>query len=362
MPRRMKHIMNTIESEIRGFAKNTEGIANQTKMLALNATIEAARAGESGRGFAVVASEVKTLARETTENSESFRHIVMGRIQEGLTVSDTLVDDLEAPRLIDMAQTLVQLIVRNLFERTADVRWWATDSSFWRALSQPSDERAAEANERLGMINRFYTVYLNLILADASGKIIACSNDAFSASQVGSSVAGKSWFKKAMETQSGDGYAVDDIHTDPLHQDKPVAVYATAVREKGTLHGEVLGVLGVMFDWGEQSRSIVQDEPNLSTAEWDRTRVLLLDNNHRVIAASDHKDLYQPYKLDCGTKQKGAYTSTDGSDLIAFAKTFGYEEYDGLGWYGVIVQKLPTTEELMASIQTRDTPQSPPTP
>jgi hypothetical protein len=26
--------------------------------------------------------------------------------------------------------------------------------------------------------------------------------------------------------------------------------------------------------------------------------------------------------------------------VIAFAKTLGYQEYDGLGWYAAIVQKL----------------------
>ncbi len=26
-------------------------------------------------------------------------------------------------------------------------------------------------------------------------------------------------------------------------------------------------------------------------------------------------------------------------EIIAFAKTIGYQEYDGLGWYAVILQK-----------------------
>jgi hypothetical protein len=34
-----------------------------------------------------------------------------------------------------------------------------------------------------------------------------------------------------------------------------------------------------------------------------------------------------------------ATISLTGHELIAFAKTLGYQEYDGLGWYAVIVQK-----------------------
>src|SRR3546814_5530045 len=64
------------------------------------------------------------------------------------------VKDLEGPRLTDMAQTMVQLIVRNLYERTCDCRWWATDDAMWQALQDPSDELFARAGERLTMINR----------------------------------------------------------------------------------------------------------------------------------------------------------------------------------------------------------------
>jgi hypothetical protein len=36
-------------------------------------------------------------------------------------------------------------------------------------------------------------------------------------------------------------------------------------------------------------------------------------------------------------QRKGHYLNAD-HDLIAFAQTHGYQEYDGLGWYAVIVQ------------------------
>jgi hypothetical protein len=105
-----------------------------------------------------------------------------------------------------------------------------------------------------------------------------------------------------------------------------------------------------MFAWGEQSRSIVQDEPNFSRADWDRSRVMLLDSELRVIAASDGEGLYQAFPLNTDGRQKGSYVTRDG-DVVAFAKTFGYEEYDGLGWYGVIVQKRQTDHALLESME-----------
>src|SRR5690606_13462713 len=100
-----------------------------------------------------------------------------------------------------------------------------------------------------------------------------------------------------------------------------------------------VGALGVYFDWDEQARVIVQNEPNLSQEEWQRTRVMLLDTNMRVIAASDNRDLLNRFELRLEGRTKEYYFS-DPKTLVAFAKTLGYQEYDGLGWYCVIVQQV----------------------
>ncbi|MEO2013764.1 MAG: methyl-accepting chemotaxis protein [Fuerstiella sp.] len=339
MPRRMVDIIRNMQGEVSRFARTNENIASQTNLLALNATIEAARAGEAGVGFSVVAKEVKNLAHQAGSNSHTFRETLNGKVKDWLSTTENIVtefDKKEEIRLTDMAQTLVQLIVRNLFERTADVRWWATDESFWRCLSKPSESGVKEAGSRLGMINRFYTVYLNLVLAGADGKVIAVSNDDFKDS-IGADVRGAHWFDAAITTASGDDYVVDDIHSSKLHQDAPVAIYSTAVRDQGALHGETLGVLGVFFDWGPQAKSIVQDEPNLSETEWQSTRVVLLDSNHRIIASSDGQGILSSFALITGNRSTGSYID-DSGNLIVFAKTIGYEEYDGLGWYGVIIR------------------------
>lgn len=349
MPRSMKLIMQRVEEDVQRFAKTNEAIAGQTNLLALNATIEAARAGEAGKGFSVVAAEVKNLAKQAAQNSKNFREVMTGQIQKGLAVADNLIQSMESTRLTDMAQTLVQLIVRNLFERTCDVRWWATDDAFYKCLEDPTKERIDYAVMRLGVINRFYTIYLNLALVDRTGKVIAISKPTEYSAATGMHVGGEKWFREALATHRGDEYVVDDIHNSNMHNGQPVAVYSAAVRRGGDLSGEVLGVLGVFFEWGEQSRSIVQDEPSFSEEEWSRTRVLLVDSDHRIIAASDNKGVFDKLDLQISNEKKGSYYDARGN-IVAYAKTLGYQEYNGLGWYCVIIQQPKKIEDIKRTL------------
>lgn len=331
-------IITNIENRIQKFAKTSETIAGQTNLLALNATIEAARAGEAGKGFAVVAGEVKNLAMQAATNSKELRTNVIKEIQSQTSVLQKQFDEKEYGRLSEMSQTLVQLIVRNLYERTADVRWWATDDALFKCLESLSKPDIDHATYRLGLINRFYSVYLNLVLVGSDGKAIACSQPTKFHKVIGADVSHLPWVQKAFATTGGDQYIVDDIYRDPLHDNKMVAVYATAVRMGGKVDGKSVGALGVYFDWDEQAKIIVETEPALSADEWKRSRVMLLDHNLRIIAASDHNGLLAPFMLEHKGQQKGYYFNAD-HELVAFAKTLGYQEYDGLGWYGAIVQK-----------------------
>jgi hypothetical protein len=329
----IKDIINTIEKRIEDHMFVNERITSQVNLLALNATIEAARAGNAGKGFAVVASEVKNLATQAANASKELSAIRAdtGALQGQFT-------EKECERLSEMSQTLVQLIVRNLYERTADVRWWATDDALFRCLESTDRVSVDHARDRLALINRFYSVYLNLVLVGIDGKVVACSKPAKFPRITGHNVSRSSWFQKAMATTNGDQYVADDIFSDPLHDNKLAMVYAAAVRQGGNVNGKPIGVLSVFFDWESQSKTIVQTEPSLSEDEWKRSRVILLDQNMRVIAASDNNEILSLFELSHNGQQKGHYFTPD-HELIAFAKTLGYQEYDGLGWYAALVQQ-----------------------
>lgn len=335
----VKNIINTIKQEFETFAHVNEDIASRTNLLALNATIEAARAGDAGKSFAVVATEVKSLAGQAQRNTKELRTTVYEKIRAQTEEISKQFEERDCGRFTEMAQTLVQLIVRNLFERTADVRWWATDDAFYKALEEQTPDMIQNASKRLGVINRFYTVYKNLVLTDTKGNVIATANTDFNRVQ-GSNVTDKKWFQEAMNTFNGDQYVVDDVYNCHLHHDRSVLVYATAVRRGGQLNGRIMGVLGVYFDWQEEAKNIVCNEPTFSSDEWKSMRVLLLDAEHKIIASSDNNGMYQKFSLNMPDKNKtkGHYFQADGT-LIAYAKTIGYQEYDGLGWHCVITKK-----------------------
>lgn len=340
----VKTIIDTIKHEFETFAHVNEDIASRTNLLALNASIEAARAGDAGKSFAVVATEVKSLAGQAERNTKELRTTVYEKIRKQTEEISKQFTARDCGRYTEMAQTLVQLIVRNLFERTADVRWWATDDSLWKALKDPTPELTQYASKRLGVMNRFYTIYKNLVLTDTKGNIVASANPDFNRVQ-GSNISNTKWFQDAMNTFNGDQYVVDDVYNCHLHHDRPVLVYATAVRKDGQLNGRTLGTLGVYFDWLDQSRNIVKDEPTLTADEWKRMRVLLTDNDFRIIASSDGNGIYQKFPMSSTEKgkTKGYYYQADGT-LVAYAKTLGYEDYDGLGWHCIILRK-PFEEE-----------------
>jgi hypothetical protein len=345
----MRVIMDRIGAELTSFSANNQQIARQTKLLAINAIIEAARAGEQGRGFAVVAAEVQHLAGGAAEIAEQFQKVLVGRIAQGREMSEGVVQELEGARLADMAQALVQLIVRNLFERTADVRWWASDASLWTALQDPTSVNADQARSRLAAIGRFYTVYSDLIVVDRAGKYLANADPAAQPQLSRASLSKLDWVQGALRTKTGDDYFVGDVHRSEFHGCREALVYSTAVRAGGSPQGEVVGALGVYFDWQEQGRAIVETEAALTPAMQDRTVVMILDAGFRVIASSSETFRFQHFALNHDSRQRGSYYDAKGN-IVAFARTLGYQEYDGLGWWGVIVQQTDSDESLMREL------------
>ncbi|MET3587123.1 hypothetical protein ABID21_003245 [Pseudorhizobium tarimense] len=67
------------------------------------------------------------------------------------------------------------------------------------------------------MINRFYTVYLDLVLTDLEGRVVASANPGFQKKIMGTSLAGDPWFVAARRCRSGDDYIVGEVKPSAAH-------------------------------------------------------------------------------------------------------------------------------------------------
>ncbi len=317
--------------------RSIQQITNQMKMLALNALIESSRAGVQGAGFAVVAQEVRAVGQQVETIARELEGQLTRRTGSLMSSIERMTERSRGERLVDLSLNAIELIDRNLYERTCDVRWWATDSAVVDCAAAPDAESVAHVSQRLKVILSAYTVYLDLWLCDLDGNVLANGRaDRFRA--VGQNVAATKWFRAALNLRSGDDYVAGDIESQPLLGNAQVATYCASVRAEGNAHGKPVGVLAIHFDWEPQARSIVT---GVRVGAADRARVLLVDSNFRVIAASDGAGLLtERIPLALEGRRSGFYHERSGG-LVAFHATPGYETYKGLGWYGVIVSGAP---------------------
>jgi len=314
-------------------ARSIQQITNQMKMLAPNALIESSRAGTHGAGFAVVAQEVRSVGQKVEAISRELETQLTRRTANLIRSIETMTERSRGERMIDLSLNAIELIDRNLYERTCDVRWWATDSAVVDCAANPDTASVSHVAERLAVILRAYTVYLDLWLCDIDGNVLASArSDRYNVR--GANVAQTRWFTDALRLRSGDDYVAGDIERQPLFGNAPVATYCASVREGGHANGRPLGVLAIHFDWETQARTIVEG----IRVDDDKARVLLVDSNFRVIASSDGQGLLtERMPLTLNSNRSGCYKDRSGLQ-VAFHLTPGYETYKGLGWFGVIVR------------------------
>ena len=333
-------VVRQLAATMRSAIEEIREINENAKLLSLNARIEAATAGISGAAFGVVAQEMQALSNNTANVADEMANKTQRSISD---LVEIIGGSVRGQRLADIALNSIDLIDRNLYERTCDVRWWATDSSLVEALEAPAKTNADFASRRMGIILNAYTVYHDLVLCDLTGRVIA-NGRPHQYHSLGRDESKSQWFTRALATKSGDEFAFQSAHSSPLVSDRSVLVYSSTVRRNGEANGQTIGVLGVIFNWESLSKAILTNA-SLDSSEAKRTLRLITDNELNVLASSNPEDTRVRLPVD-SVKQllnqtKGHITTKwNGRDVcIAHAASPGFESY-ATGWHAFLIQDI----------------------
>ncbi len=265
------------------------------------------------------------------------------------------------------AMIKIDMIERNLLERTCDVRWWALEKAFWQCITLSNNSKsngktktASNSNTkalkeavdlactRLEDIRNSYTLYRDLVIADTNGVIIANSNADRRSEVLGINVSDEEWFKKALETKDGTEYFVQDVSDSKL-EDMDALIYSTALRSNGDEQGDVIGAMGVLFDFQGESQIILNDylpkDQNDQTLEgWFS---FFTNKEGRVICSSDETFITSGEITNLPRNHRnltsaGEDTVSTGSvcgnrSLIVSHKSKGFDDYKGLEWTSHLV-------------------------
>lgn len=179
---------------------------------------------------------------------------------------------------------LVDLLDRNLYERSDDCRWWALTPQLRRGLTEGlQDAATAELNAILANIHRLYTVYTRLVVYDAQGRIVAGTA---LLRPDGTSLLGQTIEPDTLQAvtalDSVQAYHVSPFRPSPLYDDQPTYVYHAAIRDPG-VDSRVVGGIGIVFDAAREFTAMLKD----GLIGHPQAHALFVDRTGRVLASTD---------------------------------------------------------------------------
>ncbi|HWU35432.1 MAG TPA: chemotaxis protein CheW [Methylovorus sp.] len=267
-------------------------------------------------------SQLSGTGTDMTETRQAFSQVTNDVLNS--LAEETL--DKTVTSLTSKAQVTVDIVVRNLFERTADIGFLATDDDIRAFLDKhfsgtayPSDVDALR--HRFREYVKKYSVYSNIILLDTEGNVLVQMDEKNPVSHSQDTL-----ITEALETT--EAYVEVFRKTDLLPEQNTSLIYAYRVT---TTNQRVAGVLCLCFRFENEMEGVFGDL--ITHQDW--AVGLLLDQKGCVVASSDKYQIPIGAPLEVAADKDYLLTRFAGREYIAVTcKTKGYQGYMGPGWIG----------------------------
>ncbi len=241
-----------------------------------------------------------------------------------------LADELSA-----RAQCAIDILVRNLFERTADVGFLATDDVIRDYCAAPSQDREglrAAMVARLCDYQSKYTVYDDILLLSPRAEVLARLNGDTTPCTSSDPIV-----EQALKAQGHvERFAPTDLNPDPEQRAQPVLQYGHRIC---TAQGQVLGVLVLRFRFLDEMQRIFADMED----DHHQMALVLVGEDQRVIATNDEAHVPTGALMRRVPNAQMSLTAFAGREYLAVScTTHGYQGYNGPGWRAQAMVSLLT--------------------
>ncbi len=220
------------------------------------------------------------------------------------------------------AQNAIDVLVRNLFERTADIGFLAADTDIREMLEAPvSSEARAAIEARFRDYVAKYSVYSDIVLVDREGAIRA---------RLASHPAQEARHPIVTEALTSTGAYVEHYGLVDFVADEKALIYAWRVEDAAK---RPLGVLVLVFRLADEMEGIFRK----LLPEHDWTVLACVSPEGEVIAGSCPIQLPAGLRLSPSALQgRDPVIRLGGRQYLAMAcGTAGYQGYMGPGWLGL---------------------------
>ena len=228
------------------------------------------------------------------------------------------------------AQVAIDILIRNLFERTADVGFLATDDDIRSFLQRP-DPGADEVDaivERLREYTAKYSVYDEVIILDCNGRVRAHLDQ--------DNPIHHSSDPLIAEALRGDAPYLEVFRPSDLQPKRDAAhLFVARICASDAPHSPSLGVLCLCFRFDDEMQGIFAQ-----LAQGEELLAILADRG-RVIASSQRSALPLGDRILSESRGSLHTTHYEGRTYLArTAATNGYQGYYGLPWQGHVMQPV----------------------
>jgi len=251
------------------------------------------------------------------------------------------------------ARVAIDVLTRNLFERTADIGFLATDSQVCAFAEAVENDPAARLDPawQYKLLSHFteyvrkYSVYHNIILLSPQGEVLVQLDGNNPVSHTTDKLLGE-----ALTTEAA--YVEVFRPSELLPGEETPLIYAYRVMSADGSHP--VGVLCLCFRFQDECRRIFDS----LVAEDDWTVVTLLDPAGSIIASSD------PYQFPVGARVEPV--GGDDCRIMRFAgreylattrAAHGYQGYAGPGWLGHVMAPLNHAFEMSEAYELENVPE-----